>query len=62
MGSATCFPAFVVSRPWLRRTVSEVLQPLVERILQLVRESHLVLADETPMRVQAEGKTRRGYL
>ncbi len=46
----------------LFHTSAEVLQPLVERILQLVRESHLVLADETPMRVQAEGKTRRGYL
>ena len=46
----------------LFHTSAQVLQPLVERILQLVRESHLVLADETPVRVQAEKKTRRGYI
>jgi transposase len=46
----------------LFHTSADVLKALPERILQLVRESYLVLADETPMRVQAEGKTRRSYL
>jgi transposase len=41
---------------------ADVLQPLADRILQLVRESHLVLADETPIRVLAEKKTRRSYV
>lgn len=46
----------------LFHTGADVLQPLADRVLQLVRESHLVLADETPIRVLAEKKTRRSYV
>lgn len=46
----------------LFHTGADVLQPLADRLLQLVRESHLVLADETPIRVLAEKKTRRSYV
>ena len=46
----------------LFHTAADVLAPLPARILQLVREAHLVRADETPIRVLAEEKTRRGYI
>jgi transposase len=46
----------------LFHTSADVLAPLPARILQLVREAHLVRADETPIRVLAEEKTRRGYI
>jgi len=46
----------------LFHTTADVLAPLAARILQRVRDAHLVRADETPIRVLAEEKTRRGYI
>ena len=46
----------------LFHTAADVLAPLPARILQLVREAHLVRGDETPIRVLAQEKTRRGYI
>lgn len=41
---------------------AEVLQPLWQRLLELIRSSVLVHADETPKKVQAEGKCKTGYM
>jgi transposase len=46
----------------LFHTGSAVTQPLYERLLAVIAEQKLVLADETPMPVQAPKKTRRGYV
>jgi transposase len=46
----------------LFHTAADVLAPLAARILERVREAALVRADETPIRVLDEGKTRRGYI
>ncbi len=46
----------------LFHTTADVLAPLAARILQRVRDAQLVRADETPIRVLAEEKTRRGYI
>ena len=46
-------------------TVETCLAPLARRILELVRESDLVLADETPMGMQRKeptGKAGKGYV
>lgn len=42
--------------------VAQILAPLVRRMLQLIAQSQRVLADETSLPVQAEGKTRRGFI
>jgi transposase len=41
---------------------AELLSPLVGRLLALVAEKEIVLADETTLRVQAKKKTRIGWL
>jgi transposase len=41
---------------------ADAIAPLAERLLQLIAQSEVVLADETPMRVQAEGKTKKSFL
>jgi transposase len=41
---------------------AEATKPLAERLLTLIRQENLVLADETPIRVQAEKKTRKSYV
>ena len=41
---------------------AEATKPLSERLLQLVAEKEIVLADETTQRVQAKGKTRTAWL
>jgi transposase len=41
---------------------AEIVQPLYERLLHLVAEKEIVLADETTQRVQAKGKTRTAWL
>jgi len=41
---------------------AELLSPLVARLLALVAEKEIVLADETTLRVQAKGKTRIAWL
>jgi transposase len=46
----------------LFHTAADALAPLAARILQRVREDVLVRADETPIRVLAKEKTRRGYV
>ena len=46
----------------LFHTAADVLAPLAARILERVRQSAFVRADETPIRVLDEGKTRRGYI
>ncbi|MCC7134213.1 MAG: IS66 family transposase [Gemmatimonadales bacterium] len=38
------------------------LTPLWDRLLALIAQRRLVLADETPIRVLDKGKTRKGYL
>lgn len=38
------------------------LRPLYEHLMSLIAQSSLVQADETTMKVQQKGKTRRGYL
>jgi transposase len=41
---------------------AEIVNPLYERLLKLVAEKEIVLADETTQRVQAKGKTRTAWL
>jgi transposase len=41
---------------------AEIVTPLYERLLKLVSEKEIVLADETTQRVQAKGKTRTAWL
>ena len=41
---------------------AEIVEPLYERLLHLVAEKEIVLADETTQRVQAKGKTRTAWL
>src|SRR5260370_18900414 len=41
---------------------AEAAKPLAERLLTLIRQENLVLADETPIRVQAEKRTRKSYV
>jgi transposase len=41
---------------------AEIVDPLYERLLHLVAEKEIVLADETTERVQAKGKTRTAWL
>lgn len=41
---------------------ADVLEPLSERLLQLVRGADVVHADQTPLKVQAEGACRSGYI
>jgi transposase len=41
---------------------AEATKPLAKRLLQLVSEKEIVLADETTQRVQAKGKTRTAWL
>ncbi|MBL8911225.1 MAG: IS66 family transposase [Archangium sp.] len=41
---------------------AELLEPLSGRLLELIRNSSLVHADETSKKVQAEGKCRTGYM
>lgn len=46
----------------LFRRTAEIVEPLYERLLRLIREKEIVLADETIQRVQAKGKTRTAWL
>ena len=46
----------------LFRRTAEITKPLAERLLELVAEKEIVLADETTQRVQAKGKTRTAWL
>jgi transposase len=41
---------------------AELVDPLYERLLRLIAEKEIVLADETTQRVQAKGKTRTAWL
>jgi transposase len=41
---------------------AELVDPLYERLLRLIAEKKIVLADETTQRVQAKGKTRTAWL
>jgi transposase len=41
---------------------AEIVEPLYERLLTLIREKEIVLADETTQRVQEKGKTRTAWL
>jgi transposase len=41
---------------------AEIVQPLYERLLRLIREKEIVLADETTQRVLEKGKTRTAWL
>jgi transposase len=41
---------------------AELVDPLYERLLHLIAEKEIVLADETTQRVQAKGKTRTAWL
>lgn len=41
---------------------AELLEPLYKRMQQLVAREQVVLADETPIQVQAPGKARRAYM
>jgi transposase len=41
---------------------AELLEPLYQRMQLLVAQEPVVLADETPIQVQAPGKTRRAYM
>lgn len=41
---------------------ADVLEPLYGRLLELIRHSPLVHADETAKKVQAEGKCKSGYM
>jgi transposase len=41
---------------------AELVEPLYERLLRLIAEKEIVLADETTHRVQAKGKTRTAWL
>lgn len=46
----------------LLHRAAEVVRPLVELHLGNIAGAEIVQADETPMRVQARGKTRRAYI
>jgi transposase len=46
----------------LFRRTAEITRPLSDRLLELVAEKEIVLADETTQRVQAKGKTRTAWL
>jgi transposase len=46
----------------LFHAAAEVVSPLSERVVQLVRDADVVHADETPLKVQAEEKCRSGYI
>ncbi len=46
----------------LFQLAGRLLSPLADRVLELIAQADLVQADETPMRVQAKGKTRRAYV
>lgn len=46
----------------LFHAAADVLEPLSERLLQLIRDADIVHADETPLKVQAEGNCRSGYV
>jgi transposase len=41
---------------------AQIVEPLYQRLLKLIREKEIVLADETTQRVQAKGKTRTAWL
>jgi len=41
---------------------AEIVEPLYERLLKLVAEKEIVLADETTQRVQEKGRTRTAWL
>ncbi len=41
---------------------AEITKPISDRLLDLIAEKEIVLADETSHRVQAKGKTRRSWL
>ncbi len=41
---------------------AELTEPLYQRLLKLIAEKGIVLADETTQRVQAKGKTRKAWL
>jgi transposase len=41
---------------------AEITKPLSDRLLEVIAEKEIVLADETSHRVQAKGKTRRSWL
>ncbi len=41
---------------------AELTEPLYQRLLKLIAEKGIVLADETTQRVQAKGHTRRAWL
>ena len=46
----------------LFRRTAEITRPLADRLLELIAEKKIVLADETTQRVQAKGKTRTAWL
>ena len=46
----------------LLHRAAELLEPLARRILVRIAAEDVVLADETPVPVQAKGKTRRAYV
>jgi len=41
---------------------AEITKPISDRLLDVISEKEIVLADETSQRVQAKGKTRRSWL
>jgi len=41
---------------------AEITKPISDRLLDVIAEEEIVLADETSHRVQAKGKTRRSWL
>jgi transposase len=41
---------------------AQIVEPLYERLLKLIAQKEIVLADETTQRVQAKGKTRTAWL
>ncbi|HYD53174.1 MAG TPA: IS66 family transposase [Gemmatimonadaceae bacterium] len=41
---------------------AQIVEPLYERLLKLIAEKEIVLADETTQRVQEKGKTRTAWL
>ncbi|MBE2251918.1 MAG: IS66 family transposase [Myxococcus sp.] len=46
----------------LFHTAADVLEPLSRRLLDIIRESEVVHADETSLKVQAEGECRNGFV
>jgi transposase len=46
----------------LFHAAAEIVNPVAKRLLEKIAAEPLVNADETPIRVQAPGQTRRGYL